>query len=242
MVAKATLKKAFGQAALDISSKQPGISKCALWMWGKASILFRREPRSLFFKMANRLNYRVHAIARLSNGMKIKVVWNDLLGLEIFRSGIHDACNIAMIESLLSPGMVFFDVGAHVGQYTLIACQRVGSDGQVHSFEPDPETFSCLADNIRMNRLRNVQINRLALFSERREMKFFLHSPEYMGGNSLWSEPGGWSGPSFNVQCDTFDSYVRQHAISKIDLIKVDVEGGEVDLLMGRKSNADTGE
>jgi len=233
MQLKKNLKRVVEQAALSFSPKVPRISEWVLWMWAKVSILLRREPHSLFFKIANRLNYRVRTITRLGNGMKIKVVWNDLLGLEIFRTGFHDARNVRILKRLLSPGMVFFDVGAHVGQYTLLASQLVGPDGRVHSFEPDPETFSCLTDNIEMNRLTNVQANQLALFSEQGEKKFFVSWPEYMGGNSLWSEPGDWPGRVFNVKCDTVDSYVRQQAISKISLLKIDVEGGEVDLLLG---------
>lgn len=236
MQLKKSLKRIVGQAALSFSRAQPKVSEYGLWMWAKVSILRNSEPHSLFFKIANRLNYRAHTITRLNNGMKIKVVWNDLVGLEIFRTGSHDARNVRILNRLLSPGMVFFDVGAHVGQYTLIASQLVGSAGTVHSFEPDPDTFACLTDNIRMNRLTNVHINQLALFSECGDKKLFVHSPEYMGGNSLWPEPAEAPGREFDVKCATIDSYVRQRAISDIHLVKIDVEGGEVALLMGAKT------
>jgi predicted RNA methylase len=124
--------------------------------------------------MANALNCRVHTVARLKNGMKVKVVWNDLLRLEIVKTGIHNARNVELLSNLLAFGMIFFDIGAHVGQYSLIASRIVGGHWEVHSFGPDPETFQCLTDNIAMNGLTNVRPNRVALSDQDGTKTFYL--------------------------------------------------------------------
>lgn len=224
------------QIALKLTLKVPRISKATLSAVAKVLILLHREPPSSFFFLANRLNHRVHTLARLGNGMPIKVVWNDRVGLEIIQSGFHDADNVQVLAQFMKPGMIFFDVGAHIGQYTLVASQAGGPTGRIHSFEPDPESFVVLKHNLRINDLNNVKANQTALFSKKDNRKFFISWPEFMGGNSLWCESGEWPGRVFDVSCDTLDDYVCSQGVSRIDVMKVDVEGGEVDLLLGAKT------
>lgn len=138
------IKSTVYKAAFWITEKHPRLAKGILWAWAKSSILLRREPRTLFFRMANALNYRIHTVTHLRNGLKIKVVWNDYIGLEILKKGCYECKNIELLSGLLGAGAVFFDLGAHIGQYTLIGSRIVGEEGEVHCFEPDPETFRCL--------------------------------------------------------------------------------------------------
>jgi hypothetical protein len=95
-------------------------------------------------KLAHRLRGRIPVHTKLGNGMKIKVHLNDHVGGAIIRTGYYEIDTVRLIEKLLKPGMVFFDVGTHVGQYSLLASKRVGSTGEVHGFEPDPETYRWL--------------------------------------------------------------------------------------------------
>lgn len=231
-------KAPFIKTGLWVTKKHPRAAKCILWAWAKPSILLRREPRELFFQMANALNYRIHTVTSLWNGMKIKVVWNDLLGLEIFKNGCHDRQNVDILSSLLIAGAVFLDIGANIGQYTLIGSRIVGEEGEVHCFEPDPETFRCLVDNIEMNGLKNVSASQVALSNEEGARTFYLSWPQYMGGNSFRSSssPESWPGRVCEVKCYTLDSYVRKRSVRHIDVIKIDVEGAEVEVLKGAET------
>src|SRR5262249_21732360 len=153
-----------------------------------AHLLFSKNAESadhwLALELATQLRYRVPVTARLGNGMKVRVVWNDMIGRTIQQQGYYEPEMVRLFEKLLKPGMILLDIGAHIGQYTLVASQLVGDTGAVHSFEPDPETFNWLSRNLQMNARRNVHLNQLALSGKPGKTKFYLSTLEDIGSNS----------------------------------------------------------
>jgi FkbM family methyltransferase len=130
------------------------------------------------------------------------------------------------------PGTVACDVGAHVGQYTLLLADLVGSGGHVHGFEPDSKTFANLQANVRLNQLQNVTCNHSALSDTPGTATLFLANVTNTGANSLRLTPS-FGGRQVPVQCDTLDAYCAKHGIGDIGFIKIDVEGGELPVLRG---------
>ncbi len=193
-----------------------------------------RKPHWLLRQMAADLNCRIAADTRLGNGMKIRVVWTDVIGCSIATDGYYDLPIVRLIQELLKPGMTFIDVGAHVGQYSLLASGLVGMEGAVHSFEPEPDTFALLAHNVHRNGLRNVHTVRCALAKTSQDVALYVARPDNIGQTSL-RQPDNFSGVKVNVQCRTLDDYVEEHGIDAINLIKIDVEGAELDVLLGAR-------
>lgn len=218
------------------ASRFPMLAKSALWLWVRWHMLAtgqRQAPEHWFFlHLANSLGYRAPVLAKLGNGMKIRVACNDYVGRMILRDGFYEPETVSLIQRFLGPGKVFLDVGAHVGQYTLVASQRVGDDGQVHSFEPDPNTFRWLAGNVRRNYLQNVHLNQAALSDEPGTKHFYFATPQDIGSNSL-SRPSNDSGRSCEVTCTTVDDYLAKKRVETVDVIKVDIEGAEYPMLKG---------
>ena len=132
------------------------------------------------------------------------------------------------LESI-SPGMVAVDCGANIGIYTCLASGAVGPTGKVYAFEPEPRNFDCLTETIRLNRLENVQPERLALSNRNEEANLFL-SDINMGDHRL----GGTDEKraSVRVQTRTLDSY-WPGTLPKIDVLKMDVQGAEGLVLQG---------
>ncbi|MGH2508620.1 MAG: FkbM family methyltransferase, partial [Ktedonobacteraceae bacterium] len=128
------------------------------------------------------------------------------------------------------PGMCFFDVGAHVGQYALLAAPIVGITGQVHAFEPDPETFVVLNQNAEVNHLDNVYCVNAALAANEGQVTFYLSGPACMGTNSL-RENNYSSGKQLNVLCTTLSAYALKRNIHQVHAMKIDAEGAEYDIL-----------
>jgi FkbM family methyltransferase len=191
--------------------------------------------------MVDRLQYRLPVNVRLGNGMKIKVHANDHVGAEIIRKGYYEPEIVRLFERFLKSGMTFVDIGAHVGQYTLIASKLVGPSGQVHAFEPDPQTYAWLDSNVKRNRLGNVVTNQLALAEGPGKLEFFLSKIGDVGSNSL-RPPKNFSGRSIEVRCLTLDEYLGSHGVRKVDFLKIDVEGAEVPALSGAKALLSGGE
>ena len=165
--------------------------------------------------------------------MRIEVVCNDWVGLEIMTKGYYELPSIELLRTLLRPGMVFFDIGAHVGQYTLFASPIVGNQGRVHCFEPDPDTFRRLSRNLQTNRIKNVCANQLALFSENGDRTFYRSLPVNIGGSSLSRPYEADSGRTVRVRCVRLDQYVEDRGLKRVDVIKMDTEGAEINVLRG---------
>lgn len=137
----------------------------------------------------------------------------------------------SVLASILKEGDTFFDVGANLGYYTLLASKRVGFRGHVHSFEPAPRQFEHLSLNVRINQATNIILNNVALAdaSGEREMLFSLG---WNQGTHSFGATEGTTAKGF-VKCRTIDEYVATNAIERIDALKVDVEGAELLVFQG---------
>ena len=134
------------------------------------------------------------------------------------------------LEKLLSSGSVFIDVGANIGIYTLVASKLVGEAGRVIAFEPSAQSFPLLLQNIELNSLKNVRAFRLALADRIR--KAWLYHPGVPECNSLAKDSSS-EDEAEEVTVETLDDMVKRASISRVDVIKIDVEGAEELVLRG---------
>lgn len=140
----------------------------------------------------------------------------------------------SFLDTFLRPGDVFLDVGANVGLYAIAAARVIGNAGQVHAFEPCSQTFSRLAENVRLNGLRNVQCHRLALSDSNAEAQLALAKDGFDAWNSLGTPYMGETGGHETVQTMALDSFATEHRLSGSRCtIKIDVEGWESQVLSG---------
>ncbi|MDJ1175405.1 FkbM family methyltransferase [Roseofilum capinflatum] len=216
-----------------ICSQYPKVGKLIITIWVKIHLVFGWSPHPGLVWVADRLNYRFPIQTKLFNNMRIKVDWNDLgVGFKIYHNGVYEKNTVQIISQLLKPGDIFMDAGAHCGQYTLIASRSVGETGQVHSFEPDPETFKLLSKSVQLNNLANVYLNQLALSSQEGIRHLYFASSHCTGASSL-STPYTYSDVNCEVKCTTIDSYIHQNKVEEVDFLKIDIEGHEIDALKG---------
>jgi FkbM family methyltransferase len=136
------------------------------------------------------------------------------------------------IKEILKPGMTFFDIGAHVGYFTLQGARCVGRRGKVYAFEPEDKNFELLEKNAKANGYTNVIASKAAVSNKNGYATMFLSKD-----SALHSLKFG-SGDKVEVRTSTLDSFCKKNKIKKIDLIKLDVEGGEMDALEGMKNAA----
>jgi FkbM family methyltransferase len=124
--------------------------------------------------------------------------------------------------------MTFWDVGAHIGFFSLLAGRLVGESGQVHSFEPLEENRRRLQDGLQKNNCKNITVHDVALAAVSGKATFHAHGSSLMW--TLVAERGKEEG--IKVRCCTLDE-TMQSATTFPDLIKIDTEGAEVDVLRG---------
>jgi FkbM family methyltransferase len=138
---------------------------------------------------------------------------------------------------LLRPGDRVVDGGAHIGYLTLLASRCVGPSGQVHAFEPVARTFAALQENVRLNQAANVRLNRVALAARAGELELEVPIDPEGEGLLAWGATSVHlrRGPIERAPAQTLDEYARTHHLDRIALVKLDLEGAELEALRGMK-------
>jgi FkbM family methyltransferase len=144
-----------------------------------------------------------------------------------------DVGELCFLWKILRPGMVFFDVGAYHGLYSLVAARRLDGRGQVVAFEPSARERRRFRFHLRMNGMSRVQVEPYALNSREGKMGLFTVLSGFTSMNSLSRPP--ILDPVEEIQVDAIrlDEYVQKKGISQIDVIKVDTEGAELEVFRG---------
>jgi FkbM family methyltransferase len=141
--------------------------------------------------------------------------------------------------SYLREGMVVFDVGAFIGELTLLFSRFVQASGQVHAFEATLASFRRLEANCRAFQRSNVVLNHCAVCDETGTTNINVYDTEHLSWSSLANRPLDKYGIDIkpptaqSVPCATIDGYCAVRAIDCIDLLKIDVEGAEYQVLRG---------
>lgn len=125
--------------------------------------------------------------------------------------------------------LVCLDVGANIGYWTVHLGAKFNAK-EIHSFEPDPTTFSILQKNIILNKQEDYTFaHPFAICDSEKIMKLYL-LPGYSGDNRPYFIEGR---PCIAVQGISIDQYVERFQVSEVDFIKIDIQGGESDALDG---------
>jgi len=146
------------------------------------------------------------------------------------------------VYDILKPGMVFVDVGASYGYYSFIASSLVGSTGRVYAFEPSESPFAMFTHNIRQNNITNIHPYNIGLGDKEEQLELYdsvglpenphnIHAPSFIpaGRHYVASQLLG------KKPITTLDLFSKVHGIRYIDLIKIDVEGFELQVLKGMR-------
>jgi FkbM family methyltransferase len=135
----------------------------------------------------------------------------------------------------LRPGGCFYDVGAHIGYYSLLVARLVGEKGRVLAFEPDPTNVAVLHKNLSGNDLSEVEVFSCAVWSQSGKVMFQRSGAERAEESSrrgtVVSMGKDLSSSLIEVEAVTLDIFTQDHPPPT--MIKVDVEGAEGEVLQG---------
>lgn len=143
-------------------------------------------------------------------------------------AGAYEPNLVRMLKSFLRPGMVFLDLGANIGYFSAIAAALVGVGGRVFAFEPSPNYFTPLRRNL--SGFSQAVIQTCAASDRTGQSWFYLHSREN-GWGSLFSDQD--SRERIEVSTVRLDDWARDVVIERLDFLKIDIEGGEYNALLG---------
>jgi FkbM family methyltransferase len=138
-----------------------------------------------------------------------------------------------LLEQLLRPGDQYVDVGANIGLTALLARSRIGATGKGVAFEPNPAAFTRLRDHFTLNGITNFELIPRAVSDSESVLYLFVPRDEMLLGTFV---PEKDEGTRVRVQTEPADRYVAAFDPDKSTLIKIDVEGFEVQVLRGMQS------
>lgn len=123
-------------------------------------------------------------------------------------------------------------IGAQIGVYTVLAAKKAYR-GKVYSYEPFPESFALLKENVALNHLKNVLVFNTAV-SGTSGKKILYVSQSNTGAHSLFPDPGK---RRVEVKTITLDKLISDNKLKAIDLLKIDVEGSEYEIILNSSKN-----
>jgi FkbM family methyltransferase len=166
-----------------------------------------------------------HLVARFPGGECVRLA-------AAYRQMTWNAEEYHAFKADAGPGAVVLDIGANRGAYSLLFAQWVGSSGRVYAFEPAPQSRRGLDRHVCLNHCqRLVSISPKAVSSSSGEVRFRAAGPR--GDNRIVTQDDA-GGDRIDVQTTSIDEFCAQHQLAP-SLIKIDVEGAELDVLKGAR-------
>lgn len=195
-----------------------------------------RESKNIFLKILQKslevamsgksVDFKFFTSQQWSNfekeALKFDHVENDYI-LDRIETFVLEGYNY---NNIICPqkGDIVFDFGAFTGNTALWFSKAVGDTGHVYSFEPMPDTFTLLSNNIKLKQLNNVSVINKAVADENKIVNF---SGKSNPGSRIVNNGG------IQIEAISIDNYIKENNIEKADFIKMDIEGAEAQALLG---------
>lgn len=148
---------------------------------------------------------------------------------QLITYGHYEKYETELFKKFVKEGYIVVDIGAHIGHYTLIAAGLVGKKGHVFSFEPFPDSYDLLVKNLEINGYPNVTPVQKAISNKIGLIKLFLNMDD-TGSHTICGSSNAKA--NINMQTTTLDDFFKDKE-SRINLLKMDVEGAEMLVLEG---------
>ena len=168
------------------------------------------------------------------NGLRVYAYPGNETSRALFITGNYEPNEFFVLDQMLRPGMIFVDVGANMGLYTLFAARRVGEHGTVLAIEPSTRECGRLLKNVEINSLSNVRLLQNAVSDSRSDADLLVAEDKWSGHNTLGAF--AYDTPlaaKETVRTERLDDIVLRAGLSRVDVVKLDVEGAEYLALKG---------
>lgn len=153
---------------------------------------------------------------------------DELVGAEIAK-GLYEQHVTRAITAALGPGATFLDLGANIGYYSLLAASLVGPGGQVIGFEARPDNVAMAQLSIRENGFRNVRLHALAVADEDTTLKML--APDHTSLSEVVDAAAVTTDEYVAIPTVALDAMLAD--LERVDVVKMDIDGGELRALRG---------
>lgn len=146
---------------------------------------------------------------------------------ELILSNKWEPYQTVLFKQNIKKGDIVVDIGAHIGYYTLIAASIVGKKGKVYAFEPDLKNFNVLRQNIKINNYKNIIPINKAVAEKNSKLNLYINTAN-TGDHRIYKSKD--KRKTIEINAITLDSILKNE---KVDLIKMDIQGSEMQALKG---------
>jgi FkbM family methyltransferase len=199
---------------------------------------YRGRHRSLAERIRGLRYAQFSSVKHMSwlDGLTVHIWPNDDLSRVLYVSGAYEPNTMIVMRRWLAPGGIFLDVGANVGMFSMVAARLVGKDGRVYAFEPSDRERQRLVANLTLNALQNVTVLPEAVADRQTSVQLRVGKFPNAGQNTTaatFAYPEVAIERIETVDAITLDDFVSTNGLRRIDVIKLDIEGGEYAALAG---------
>lgn len=174
---------------------------------------------------------RVQRLEAAAQGIKLWVDPASNFGKRVLRDGNYEADLTAAFGKLLQPGQTFVDVGANEGWFSMLAAKLTGASGQVLACEPQERLWPAILKNAALNGFTNVQLLPFAVGRERGRGEINLYPSVNTGSSHISGTKRRWE-KTQPIEVVPLSAVLDGFG-GKVDLMKIDVEGFELQALQG---------
>ena len=148
-------------------------------------------------------------------------------------AGAYEPELVYLLKKTLKPGMTVLDLGANIGYFSVISAALVGQNGQVHAFEPMPQNLIRLRKNLEPFRWAMAHPYGVANVTGEVPIHY---SDKEAGWASMHDQHNLANLPcTSTVSAIRLDDWLQTNSVDRIDFIKLDIEGSELDALLGAR-------
>lgn len=194
----------------------------------------RRLARLLYDYTSPRVKGVDLVLPYLDGDLRFLVNSKELIGWNIFFHGAYEADTNTVLRRFVRPGDVVIEAGANNGSETVLLADLVGAGGHVHAFEPLPSAVRRLRANVALNdQGARVSVHSVAVGAEDGTMSLHLLPDDHPNPGMASKDPHPQADRCLEVPMVTLDAWAAEEGVGRVDLIKMDIQGAEIDLLVG---------
>lgn len=199
--------------------------------------LAESQPDSLKYRLASAGLHQRDVTIR--NGIAKGLKFNTGKSCPELALGTYEVPIQNIFAQNLNPGDVFYDIGANVGFFSVIAAKLVGDAGKIYAFEPGEDNAKAIRHNARLNNFTQIEVIEKAVSDTSGQGQLLL--AQYSGGHALATAdtPPDLAG-EVTVDLVSIDDLIAENKIAPPNFVKVDVEGAELDVLKGMRETIKT--
>jgi len=211
---------------------------------GKLLMFYVMELRGFYWNLPFNKNrifsikiFPGHIIKYARKGDIAEIIYKNEILIKYKKS--FEYSSFQLFSTLLERGSIILDVGANSGVYSIFYSRLVGDKGRIYAFEPDTSNYFLLQENLKLNNCNNVRAYNFALSNKESIVEMISYNPADLNlklqGDSFkyMKEVSDITEPLHRTKAYKLDDLDEIKNISKIDFIKIDVEGAELLVLQG---------